>query len=113
MAAPPNKYMLTAADIGRFIIIAALGVLAAITFLVAGTIIVLMSVETSGCNCFVYTPVGLFVLFLLGLCFFVGIIIEAVDAPEVFQAWYSKSKENREMLILGGISLIAILIVLR
>jgi hypothetical protein len=113
MAAPAKKVVLTAADIGRFLIIAALGFLASVTFLVAGTIAILMAVETSGCKCFVYTPVGLFVLGVFGLCLLVGIIIEAVDAPEVFQNWYGKSKENREMLILGTISLVAVLLVLR
>lgn len=113
MAAPANKAILTAADIGRFLIITVIGFMAAVTFLVAGTITILMVVESSGCKCFVYTPVGLFVLGLLGLCLLVGIIIEAVDAPEVFQAWYGKSKDNRDMLILGSISLAAILFVLR
>ncbi|MEJ2124494.1 MAG: hypothetical protein P8Y67_05915 [Alphaproteobacteria bacterium] len=112
MAAPSSKYILTALDIGRFCIIIALGFMATLTFLVSGTILLLMIVETGDCKCFVYMPAGLFVLMIFGISLLVGAIIEGVDAPEVFQNWYSSSKENRELLVLFTISFLAILIVL-
>jgi hypothetical protein len=112
MAAPANKYILTALDIGRFCIIIILGFMATLTFLVAGTILLLMIVETGDCKCFVYMPAGLFVLMIFGIALLVGAIIEGVDAPEVFQNWYNSSKENRELIVLFTISFLAILLVL-
>ena len=113
MAAPgANKYIVTAADIARFLIIIALGVLAVITFLVAGTVVVLMTVDSAACDCFRYYPVGLAVLGLLGLFFLIDIIIEAVDAPSVLQDWVMNSKQNQEMLLLSGICIVAFMIVL-
>jgi hypothetical protein len=109
MAADKKKsYIVTAADIGRFLIIISLGALSILTFMVAGTIVILMAVETNGCDCFKYHPVGLVVLGLLGLLFLIDIIIESVDAPTVIQTWYNESSKNKQAVILLIISLIAI-----
>jgi hypothetical protein len=113
MAAPgASKYIVTAADIGRFLIIIMLGVLAAITFLVAGTVVILMAVDSAACDCFRYFPVGLAVLGILGLIFLVDLIIEAIDAPTVVQEWVTSTTKNQDMLVLGTICLIAFIIVL-
>ncbi len=78
---------MTSADIMRFIIIISLGVLAFITFLVAGTIIGLMWLDSWSCGVCKRYPVGLYVLGLLGLLFIISISIEASDAPETWQKW--------------------------
>ncbi len=107
-----KSYIVTAADIGRFLIIIMLGVLAAITFLVAGTVVILMAVDSAACDCFRYFPVGLAVLGILGLIFLVDLIIEAIDAPSILQEWAGSSTKNKDMLVLGTICLVAFAIVL-
>jgi|GEM_PF-3579336 len=78
---------MTSADVMRFIIIVSLGILAFITFLVAGTIIGLMWLDAWSCgNCHRY-PVGMWILGLLGLLFLVSIGIEASEAPEPWENW--------------------------
>jgi hypothetical protein len=106
-----NKYIVTAADIGRFLIILSLGALSILTFMVAGTIVILMAVETNGVDWFKYHPVGLVVLGLLGLLFIIDIIIESVDAPTVIQTWYNESAKNKQSIVLLIISVIAIWLV--
>lgn len=106
-----KKYIVTAADIGRFIIIICLGVLSVLTFMVAATIVILMAVETNGCDCFKYHPVGLVVLGILGLLFLIDIVIESVDAPTVIQTWYNESAKNKQSVLLLIISLIAVWLV--
>lgn len=78
---------MTAADIFRFLIITGLGVLAFITFLVAGTIVGLMWLESWSCgDCKTY-PVGIWILGLLGILFLISIGIELSEAPEVWGKW--------------------------
>lgn len=100
---------MTAADVFRFAIIIGLGILAVVTFLVAGTITGLMLVDDRGCGWCSSFPVGLWVLSFLGLIFLVSMISEAAnDAPEPFRKWV---KDNRSALILGLIALVAFIIV--
>jgi hypothetical protein len=101
---------MTVADVARFALIVALGLLALITFLIAGTIVGLMWVEGSDCDCVRY-PVGLYVLGLFGLLLLASLISEGADVrvTETFEGWF---KNQREALIVGGIFLIAIILLL-
>lgn len=78
---------MTAADLFRFLIITTLGVLAFITFLVAGTIVGLMWLDSWGCGACNDYPVGIWILGLLGLFLLVSIGFEASDAPDAFDKW--------------------------
>ncbi len=78
---------MTSADIMRFVIIISLGVLAFITFLVAGTIIGLMWLDAWSCGVCKQYPVGLYILGLLGLLFLISIGAEASEAPEPWRKW--------------------------
>ncbi len=98
----------TVADVARFALIIGLGLLALVTFLMAGTIVGLMWVENSDCDCVRY-PVGLYVLGLFGLLLIASMIGEALDAPPVFENW---AENQREALIIGVIVLIAIILLL-
>ena len=75
----------------RFFIILSLGVLAFITFLVAGTIIGLMWLDSWSCGECKQYPVGLYILGLLGLLFAISIGVEASDAPG---NWYGWMRDN-------------------
>lgn len=101
---------MTLADVARFALIVALGLLALITFLIAGTIVGLMWVEGSDCDCVRY-PVGLYVMGLLGILLLASLISEGADVrvTETFEGWF---KNQREALIVGGIFLIAIILLL-
>lgn len=78
---------MTSADVMRFVIIVSLGVISFITFLVAGTILGLMWVESWSCGSCKQYPVGLYILALLGILLLVSIGMEASDAPEPWQKW--------------------------
>jgi hypothetical protein len=78
---------MTSADIMRFVIIISLGVLGFITFLVAGTIIGLMWLDSWNCGQCKQYPVGLYILGLLGILFVISIGVEASEAPEPWQKW--------------------------
>ncbi len=78
---------MTSADFMRFFIIVSLGVLAFITFLVSGTIIGLMWLESWSCGTCKQYPVGIYILGLLGILFLVSIGIEASEAPEPWEKW--------------------------
>jgi hypothetical protein len=95
-------------DVARFALIIALGVLAFVIFLTAGTILGLMWVESSHCNC-VHYPIGLYVLGLLGILLVVSMISESVYAPPVFEAW---AKNQREAMIAVVIFLIVVILLL-
>lgn len=95
-------------DVARFALIIALGFLAFLIFLTAGTILGLMWVESSYCNC-VHYPIGLYVLGLLGILFIASMIGESVDAPPVFEEW---AKNQREALIAAVIFLIVVILLL-
>ncbi len=85
---------MTAADFARFLVIIGLGILAFITFLVAGTIIGLMVVDARECNrCLTY-PVGVWILGLLGLFFLVSMAREWSEAPPAAKDWFSKNRTN-------------------
>lgn len=108
-----KKPIITVADLTRFAIILGLGLLSALTFLVAGTIVILMAVEGSGCDWFTYFPVGLFVLGLLGLLILIDLINEATYGPGLLQEWFQENEKNRYNMLLAAIALIAILLVMR
>jgi len=99
---------MTVADVARFALIIALGLLALITFLIAGTIVGLMWVDSSDCNC-VHYPIGLYVLGLFGILLIASMVGESLDAPPVFENW---AENQREALIVGVIFLIAIILLL-
>jgi hypothetical protein len=99
---------MTAAQLLHFLIVIGLGILAFLTFLVAGTILGLMIVEDSGCNCIQY-PIGLYVLGILGLLFLIGAIRELVDGPFFTWDWVSG---NQEALIVALLVLLALFIIL-
>lgn len=101
---------MTVTDVARFALIIALGLLALVTFLIAGTIVGLIWVDGSDCNC-VHYPIGLFVLALFGILLLASMIGEASDArvTETFENW---AENQREALIIGGIFLIAIILLL-
>src|SRR5262245_53778204 len=99
---------MTAAHLVQFLIIVALGILAFLTFLVAGTILALMIYEDSRCLCLQY-PLGLWVLGFFGLLLLVGLILELINSPVFTVKWIN---DNREALILALLILIALFIIL-
>src|SRR5665648_781419 len=101
---------MTVADVARFGLIVALGLLALVTFLFAGTILGLMWMDSSDCNCLHY-PIGIYVLGLFGLLLLASIIGEIFDATttSVFEDW---AENRREALVAGGIFLIALILLL-
>ncbi len=100
---------MTAADFLRFVIIVSLGALAFITFLVAGTIIGTMWLDSWSCGTCNRYPAGLYILGLLGILMIISISVEAGDAPAVWTPWI---KANRTTLIVGIISFIVFLVVM-
>ncbi len=100
---------MTAAQLVHFFIVIGLGILAFITFLVAGTILGLMLVEDSGCYYCVQYPIGLYVLGILGLLLLISAIREIVDGPYFTLAWVQR---NREALIIALFVLFALLLIL-
>lgn len=99
---------MTAADIGRFALIAMLGFLAFVVFLFAGTLVGVMWLEASRCNC-IHLPAGLYMLALLGIFFISSIVAEALDVQPVFENW---AENQREALIVVTIFLFFILLIL-
>jgi hypothetical protein len=96
------------ADIARMALIVTLGFLAFITFLVAGTIVGLMWLESSRCNC-AHFPVGLYVLGLLGILFIASLVSESLEAPPVFESWLTN---QREALIVALIFLFVVILII-
>ncbi len=82
------------ADIARFVVVIGLGVLAFITFVVAGTIVGLMVVDGDRCGECVSFPVGLGVLALLAVFFLITMVQEWRAAPPAFKEWFSKNRTN-------------------
>lgn len=101
---------MTVADVARFALIIALGLLALVTFLIAGTIVGLMWVDSSDCNCWYY-PIGILVLGLFGILLLASIIGEAFDATttSVFENW---AENQREALVAGAIFIIVLILLL-
>jgi hypothetical protein len=98
---------MTAAQLVHFLIVIGLGILAFLTFLVAGTILGLMIVEDSGA--FVQYPIGLYVLGVFWILLFYGAARELIDGPFFTLAWVNS---NQEALILTLLILFALIIVL-
>ena len=101
---------MTVTDVARFALIIALGLLALVTFLIAGTIVGLMWVDSSDCNC-VHYPIGLYVLGLFGILLLASIIGEAFDGTttSAFENW---AENYREVLVAGVIFLIVVILLL-
>ena len=99
---------MTSADFLRFMIILSLGVLAFITFLVAGTIVGLMWLDSWSCGSCKQYPVGLYILGLLGILFMISIGIEVSEAPEPWEAWI---KENWVTLTVAVVSFLTFILV--
>lgn len=78
---------MTSADLMRFIIIISLGIVAFVTFLVAGTILGLMWLDSWSCYGCKRYPVGLWVLGVLGILYIISISYEASEAPEPWEKW--------------------------
>ena len=99
---------MTAEDIGRFALITVLGILAFVVFLFAGTLVGVMWLEASRCNC-IHLPAGLYVLALLGIFFVSSLIAEALDVQPIFENW---AENQREALIVITIFLFFIILIL-
>ena len=99
---------MTSADLMRFVIIVSLGVLAFVTFLVAGTIIGLMWLDSWSCGACKQYPVGIYILGLLGILFLVSIAMEASDAPEAWEAWIKKNWMTLAIVIVSFITFILV-----
>jgi hypothetical protein len=100
---------MTAADFLRFLIITGLGILAFITFLVTGTIVGLMWLESWGCGrCHTY-PVGIWIVALLGILFLISVGLEIADAPAPFRKWI---KANWPTIFVAFASIFAFFLIL-
>lgn len=100
---------MTAADFLRFVIIVSLGVLAFVTFLVAGTIVALMWLDSWRCGTCSPHPAGMYILALLGILLAASIGMEVGDAPAKWIPWI---KKNRDTLIVGAIATLALVVVM-
>lgn len=93
---------MTAADFLRFVIIVSLGVLGLITFLVAGTIVGLMWLDSWSCGVCREYPAGIYILGLLGILFIISIGVEASEAPELVSGTcWPWLKKNRAPLVMS------------
>jgi hypothetical protein len=78
---------MTSADFMRFMIIIMLGIMAFVTFLVTGTILGLMWLDTWSCaRCHRY-PVGLYILAIMAVLYFISLAYEIADAPFFWSKW--------------------------
>ncbi len=104
---------MTGADVGRFVLLIALGIFAFLAFLYAGTIVGLMWLESSYCNC-LYFPVGLYVLALLAILAVATMISEAIDMPLIVQGWVDRQKpaELQEAFIIALIFIVIMILIL-
>ncbi len=99
---------MTAADIARFVIIFSLGVLAFITFLVAGTMVGLMFFDSWSCGVCKHYPAELYILGLLGLLLLGSMGQEASQAQEPWQKWI---KDNLTTVIIIILSVVTFILV--
>ena len=76
----------------RFLLIFGLGILAFITFLVAGTLLGLMWLDAWRCGDCMRYPVGLYILGLLGLLILGTIGFEASAAAVIWRGWFKTSR---------------------
>jgi hypothetical protein len=100
---------MTAADFLRFVIIAGLGVIAFITFLVSGTIVVLMWLDSFRCGTCSPHPAGMYVLAAMGVLLIASAAMGAGEAPGNWRAWI---EANRDTVIIGAVSFVALLVVM-
>src|SRR5215813_11488416 len=100
---------MTSADLTRFIIIISLGIISFVTFLVAGTILGLMWLDTWSCSECKRYPVGLYVLALLWLLYIISISYEISDAPEPWEKWM---KANWVTMVVVTLSVIVSVLVI-
>jgi len=99
---------MTSADIMRFVIIISLGVLAFITFLVAGTLIGLMWLDSWSCGQCKQYPAGIYILGVLGLLLLGSMGQEAGEAPETWRNWV---QANIMTLVIMALSLVTFMVV--
>ncbi|MBX2804648.1 MAG: hypothetical protein KTR19_01635 [Hyphomicrobiales bacterium] len=99
---------MTAEDLGRFALIIVLGVFAFVVFLFAGTLVGVMWLEASRCNC-IHLPAGLYVLGLLGVLFLASLIAEALDIQPIFEDLVAN---QRQALIIATIFFFVIILIL-
>jgi hypothetical protein len=100
---------MTAADVGRLALIVLLGFLAFLIFLLAATILALMWLDSSRCNCY-HLPAGIYVLGVLFFLIIGTMVSEGIEHIQgVVEGWVNNSTEA---LILIGIFLLVILLVL-
>jgi hypothetical protein len=101
---------MTSADFLRFVIIVSLGVLAFVTFLVAGTIVGLMWVDSFSCGTCKQYPVGLYILGILGILYIISISMEASEAPLAWSPWVKKNKRTLAIgLVVSSASLLSVI----
>ena len=101
---------MTVTDVARFALLVALGLLALVTFLIAGTIVGLMWVDSSDCNC-VHYPIGLYVLGLFGILLLASLIGEAFDASTT-AALENWAENYREAVVAAAIFIIVVILLL-
>jgi hypothetical protein len=100
---------MTVADVLRFFVIVGVGVLAVVTFLVAGTITGLMIFDDDSCKFCDSYPIGLWTLGLLGGLFAYSMLQVAIEQlPERVLKWYPNNKEN---LVLMGIVFVFFIVI--
>lgn len=99
---------MTAADVGRLALIVLLGFLAFLVFLLAATILALMWLDSSNCNCY-HLPAGMYVLGMIGFLIVGTMVSEGIEHIQTeVESWL----QHRDALILIGIFLFVILLIL-
>lgn len=100
---------MTAADVGRLALLVLLGFLAFLVFLLAATILALMWLDASRCNCY-HLPAGIYVLAVIGFLIIGTMISEGIEHIQpVAEGWL---ENQTEALILIGIFLLILLLIL-
>jgi hypothetical protein len=101
--------MINVADVLRLFVITGLGVLAIVTFLVAGTITGLMIVDDESCKyCDAY-PIGLWILGLLGGLFAYSMVQVAIEQIPLKAAKWRP--ESREVVVLLGVACLVFVVI--
>lgn len=100
---------MTAADVGRFILIVTLGFLALVAFVISATIVGSMWLEGSRCEC-LYLPVGIYILAILAILFISSIIWEIVDEWSRLVGIVENNREAAIIVLIFNIFIILVLI---
>jgi hypothetical protein len=87
---------MTSADLMRFFIILGLGVLSFITFLVAGTLIGLMWLDSWNCGQCARYPAGIYILGVLGVLLLASIGGEAGEASKEWEKHAPKVQKHAQ-----------------